>query len=185
MTGEIIMRKYLGTSDLASRCEHSLSVAKLSYQVAQKIKQRNPELALSPEFVCFLGYVHDIGYAIHFHEHELHTVNILVSQEQIPKEIADMSMHGQLAEQRENPYYLPRGLEGMILTYADMSVRIGEPVSLQMHVKEIRKRVEANKKMSPELKEKGLATLKKAIPRFERYERLILTLAQASSIHDF
>ncbi|MBN2052527.1 HD domain-containing protein [Candidatus Woesearchaeota archaeon] len=189
--GQSLMQKYLNTDKLQKRLEHTQGVAELAYKVADKIKKENPELIdFDPEFVGFLGYVHDIGYSVADGKHEVHTINILVEKENVSKDIARLAMHGQLAEQfgeKEGnvAQYLPVGLEGMILTYADMSVRTGEPVPMRERAKEIIERIKAIPTMSAELKKDIEDNMYKALPRFEQYERTILSLAKVSSIRGF
>ena len=190
-TGNGIMRKYLGTDDLQKRLEHSEGVAELAIKVAQRIKDNNPELTtFNPEFVGFLGYVHDIGYSVEAGKHEVHTIDILTDQESVPVEIARMAMHGQLVEQFGESegnvnQYIPHGIEGMVLTYADMSVRTGNPVPIRERADEIVKRVRGIPGMPDQLKDDIEINLYKALPRFEKYERIVLALAGVESVKDF
>jgi predicted hydrolase (HD superfamily) len=189
--GKKLMQKYLNTDKLQKRLEHTEGVADFAFKVASKIKSANPELInFNPEFVGFLGYVHDIGYSVADGKHEVYTIKILVEKENMPSDIALFAMHGQLAEQfgeKEGnvDQYLPNGLEGMILTYADMSVRTGEPVTLKERAKEIIDRVNARPTMPDQLKKDIKDNLYKALPRFERYEKTVLTLAGVNFAKDF
>lgn len=189
--GKALMQKYLGTDKLEQRLEHTQGVADFAFKVATRIQLKNPELPdFDPEFVGFLGFVHDIGYSIAAEKHEVHTINILVDKENIPPRVARFAMHGQLREQygvKEGILlrYLPYGLEGMVLTYADMSVRIGEPITLKERAKEIIERVKHIATMSEQLKKNIEENMYKALPRFERYEKIVLALAGVNSAKEF
>jgi len=189
--GKSLLEKYLGREQLQKRKEHSLGVAEFAFKVALQIKKRNPELTdFDPEFVGFLGYVHDIGYSTANNKHEVHTIDILTKEEGIPYNVARMVMHGQLAEQfgekeGDAEKYLPVGLEGMILTYADMSVRTGDPTPIRHRAEEIASRIQSNPAMSAQLKQEIIDGLQKALPRFEKYERIVLALAGVRSVNDF
>lgn len=190
-TGKSLMQKYLNTDKLQKRLEHTEGVADFAYKVANKIKSNNPELInFDPEFVGFLAYVHDIGYSVADGKHEIHTIKILVDKEDVPKNIARFAMHGQLAEQfgeKEGnvSQYMPHGIEGMILTYADMSVRTGEPITLRERAKEIVDRINAIPTMTDELKKDIETNMYKALPRFEKYEKTVLALAGVNSAKEF
>ena len=189
--GQELAKKYLGTDSLKTRLEHTNGVAEFAYKVAQKIKTENPELEdLDPEFVRFLGYVHDIGYSVDAGKHEVHTIDLLINQEGVPAEVAKKAMHGQLVEQfgeKEGnaKQYLPVGLDGMILTYADMSVRTGGPIPIRDRAKEIIERIQGIPNMPPELKKDITNNMYKALPRFERYEKIVLSLAGVNSAEEF
>lgn len=189
--GKSIMQKYLSIDGLQKRLEHTQSVAEFAFKVAEKIKEVNPELVdFDPELVGFLGYTHDIGYSIESQKHEVHTIDLLINNEEIPSYIARMAMHGQLLEQfgeKEGNIvrYLPIGLEGMILTYADMSVRIGGPIPIGERAKEIIERVQGMPSMPDDLKEDIVDNMYKALPRFEKYERIVLAFAGVDSVKDF
>jgi len=189
--GKDIMRKYLSTDRLQKRLEHTEAVADFAFKVATKIKSANPELVdFDPELIGFLGYVHDIGYSVADGKHEVHTIDILVNKENIPEGVARKAMHGQLAEQfgeKEGnvEQYLPIGLDGMVLTYADMSVRTGEPGTMQARAKEIIDRIKSIPSMPEQLKKDIEENMYKALPRFERYETNILALAGVNSAKEF
>ncbi len=188
-TGKELMTKYLGNNPkLAKRLEHSQGVGDFAYKIAQKVSSRNPELGLDSELIAFLGYSHDIGYSIADGKHEVHTVNLL-EKEGYEHAIARKAMHGQLVEQfSENEgnvkKYLPRGIEGMILTYADMSVRTGEPVSIKERASEIIGRIKSIPTMSEQLKTEIETNMYKALPRFERYEKVVLALTGVNSVKE-
>ena len=185
-TGKELMTKYLGNNPkLAKRLEHSQGVGDLAYKIAQKVSARNPELGLDSELIGFLGYSHDIGYSIADGKHEVHTINLL-EKEGYEHAIARKAMHGQLLEQfSENEgnveKYLPQGIEGMILTYADMSVRSGEPVSIKERASKIIERIKSIPTMSEQLKTEIETNMCKALLRFERYEKVVLALAGVDS----
>jgi predicted hydrolase (HD superfamily) len=187
-TGKELMQKYLGEPKLSKRLEHSLAVGDFSSKVAGKIKQRNPELDFDADLCEFLGYSHDIGYSVKAGKHEVHTIDIL-QKEGVDPQIAKKAMHGQLIEQfgiKENnvEQYTPSGVEGMILTYCDMSVRSGELVTIRERAEEIVERVKSIP-MPEELKKDIEVNLHKALPRFERYEKIVLALAGVNSAKEF
>ena len=186
--GKLLVEKYLGTPELLKRKQHSQGVGEFAFKVATRIRDQNPELSLDPETVGFLGYVHDIGYSIAAEKHEVHTVDLLL-REGVPPRLASRTMHGQLMEQfgpKEGNItkYLPRGLHGMIVTYSDMSVRLGDPVTLRERAAEIIERM--NESSLPEHTKREIEeNMYKALPRFERYERIILNLANVASAKEF
>jgi len=184
------MEKYLGNNPgLAKRLEHSQSVGDFACKVAERVAERNPELGLDAKLIGFLGYVHDIGYSVSDAKHEVHSVNIL-KKEGVEDAVAGKAMHGQLAEQFGETegnvaQYLPIGLEGMILTYSDMSVRTGEPVPMVERAAEIIARIKAVPTMPEQLKQDIETNMYKALPRFERYEKIVLALAGVQSAREF
>ena len=188
--GRLMMRKYLSKDGFQRKLEHSEGVGEFAFKVSQRIKQRNPDFTFDPEFVGFLGYVHDIGYVVGPEKHELHTINILRCREQIPFEIARMAMHGQLVEQygekEGNPEkYLPIGLEGVILTYVDMSIKTREPITVRARAKAIIKGLQGVTSIPDSLKQDIIEGMRKALPRFIQYERMVLALAGVNSVKDF
>lgn len=189
--GEKILNKYLSLPRYKPKFDHSQFVGEFAYKVAHKIKLENPELKqFDPELVGFLGYVHDIGVYIHPIGHERHTIGMLINNENIPPNIAQMTIHGQLIEQhgkKDNKIeeYTPIGLEGMILTYADMSIKTKDPMSIEKRRDEIVQRVQGIKRLSDEIKKDIIDNLHIAMPRFKRYEKIILTLANVNSYKDF
>ena len=189
-TGKIIMKKYLGNdSKLIKRLEHSVSVGDFSSQVSRRIAQTTPELDLDIDLCDFLGYCHDIGYSVADGKHEACTVELLL-KEGIDIQVARKAMHGQLAEQfgeKEGnvAQYLPMGIEGIILTYCDMSVRVGEPVTIRERAQEIIERIKSIPTMPDTLKKDIEDNMNKALPRFERYEQVVLALAGIKSVREF
>ena len=157
LAGRFLMEKYLGIDQkMAKRLEHSISVGQFVAKVAKKIAFNNPELNLDVDLCEFLGYCHDIGYSMVDGKHENLTIAFLCA-EGIDWKIARMAMHGQLLEQfgkkeGNEELYMPRGIEGMILTYCDMSVRVGEPVSIKERALEIIERVKLIPDMPDDLK---------------------------------
>ena len=188
--GKELMQKFLGNEPrLAKRLEHSLAVGDFSSKVARRIAQRSPELSLDADLCEFLGYSHDIGYSVSDGKHEVYTINLLRG-EGVNPQVARKAMHGQLAEQfgekeGDTKQYMPIGIEGMILTYCDMSVRIGEPVTIRERAAEIIERVKAIQAMPYLLKKDIEENMHKALPRFERYEQAVLALAGIKSAKEF
>ncbi len=189
-TGREIMEKYLGREPrLSKRLEHSISVGDFSSKVSRKIAEKNPELILDVDLCEFLGYSHDIGYSVADGKHEVHTIDLL-QKEGVSLQIARKAMHGQLAEQYGEKegnikQYMPLGIEGIILTYCDMSVRTGEPIAIRERANEIIERVRAIPNMPDQLKKDIEENMYKALPRFERYEQIVLALAGVKSASEF
>jgi len=188
-TGKKLMRKYLSKPELKKRLEHSKAVGDLCFKVAKKIAQNNPELHLNVDLCAFLGYVHDIGYSINPKKHEVHTVGLL-QKEGCSARIAKKAMHGQLVEQfgekeGNKEQYLPDGIEGIILTFCDMSIRTGELITIRERAAEIIERVKTSPVMPDKLKKEIEKNMYKALPRFERYEKIILTLAGVKTVKEF
>ncbi len=179
--GKELVEKYLKdcnqkllASDL-SLVEHAELCANRCYQLAIRIIEKNPEFkdALDPELLGFLGYVHNIGYAIQADKHELHTVYILVNKEGFPQSIAEQTKHGHLVEKHpESHEYYPLGLEGIILTYVDIMVSKNPNISLDERVKEVNDYV-SKSSLSEEKKEDFLRNFNAAVPRYRRYESII------------
>jgi len=188
------MERYLGEEKQKRKYEHSKRIGEFTYKVALRIKQRNPELDISPEFTGFLGHVHDVGFSVSPIGHEFHTFDVLTKNEYISDSISNKAaMHGQLAEQigeKEGNFekYLPIGIEGMVLTYADMTINDGEPRSIDTRAAEVIERV---KKLNSEgivdddFRTGLIENMHKALPRFHRYEQIVLALAEAKSFSDF
>jgi len=189
-TGKALMQKYLSNEPkLEKRLEHSTLVGDFASKVARKIGKRNPELSLDVDLCEFLGYCHDIGYSLADGKHEVHTMDIL-QKEGLDPSVARKAMHGQLAEQfgtKEGnvEQYLPSGIEGMLLTYCDMSVRTGEPVTIKERAEEVIQRIKGIPSMPDQLKKDIEENMYKALPRFERYEQIVLSLAGINSAKEF
>lgn len=181
-TGKLLMAKYLGDNQkLSKRFEHSQSVGDFVLKVARGVAQINPELNLDVDLCEFLGYCHDIGYSVADGKHEMHTITLLLS-EGVDAQIARKAMHGQLLEQfgkkeGDIKQYVPDGIEGIILVYCDMSVRVGEPVTIWERAEEIINRIKGVPGMADDLKQEIEANMRQALPRFERYEKIVLALA--------
>ncbi|HII15438.1 MAG TPA: HD domain-containing protein [Nanoarchaeota archaeon] len=171
------------------KLQHSFDVGEFAYKVAARIKKMHPACHVDAELAGFLGYVHDIGRARNNHLHELHTIDMLV-EEGIDRDIARMAMHSQLLEQygeKEGDVqkYLPVGIEGMILTYADMVVKTGSPISIDERVADVAERTRKSRQMNPELIREILESLPRAVRRFKRYERIVFLLAGVGSAKEF
>lgn len=188
--GKELMQKYLGKEPrLAKRLEHSLGVGDFSSKVARRITQRNPEWFLDADLCEFLGYAHDIGYSVGECKHEVYTINLLLG-EGVNPQVARKAMHGQLAEkfgekEGDPKQYMPMGIEGMILSYCDMSVRNGEPITIKDRAAEIIGRIKVVQVMPVLLKKEIEENMYKALPRFERYEQIVLALAGVKSAKEF
>lgn len=179
--GKIICDKYLKIEkNLPDLWKHSYQVAELCFDLASIIIAKNGEFKkeLNPEFLGFLGFVHNIGIFIKREQHELHTIYLLTKKEGIPDDIAIMTRHGQLVEdyKGDGEDYLPIGLIGIILTYADISAREGPILPIQERTKEMiqqmQKKIGLFKEYTPEMIER----FKTAIPRYQRYETIINSL---------
>ena len=126
--------------------EHSYKTGEAAYELAKEIIAKNPEFEfiIDPEIVGFIGYVHNIGYKISQDIHELHTIYLLENKEHIPPEIAIKTRHGQLVEQHgKDEEYFPVGIEGIILTYIDISLRDGETVTMDERATEIEEHIQS------------------------------------------
>lgn len=173
--GKSIALRYLSAPGLEQKLAHSLAVGLFCRRLAFRIKKNNPYLDLNPEFAGFLGFVHDIGCNVkdRWPEHELETVRILIEQEHISPKIASMTMHGWLFERFGNDSkYLPIGLEGIILNYADMRVNTGRPVSIDERAMEIIDRVNGLN-IDTDLRLQILNGMDAALPRYRAYGRLV------------
>lgn len=187
-SGIRLMEKYLSREDLWEKLRHSRAMGDFAYRVADKIKLNSPEVDVNPELAAFVAYVHDIGSFVNHKMHELHTLDLL-KKEEVPEDIAWKTMHGVFPERYENEpekaaLYLPRGIEGIILSFADMSIRFEVPMSIEERTNEIITRM----KTLP-IEESRRARIEKeiikAMPRFKRYEKIIYALAGVSSYKEF
>jgi len=160
--------------------EHAQKVGELCYDYAKKIIAKNPEFGviMDPELVGFLGYVANIGYRIRKEAHELHTIYLLENKEKIPHDVAIKASHGQLVETLgNNEEYYPVGIEGILLTYIDISVRTGPIVGIDQRAKEIETQIKSQT-ISEEAKKEALLNFAKALIRYKRYEKIIKALME-------
>lgn len=173
--GKELMNKYLkgepGT-ELGDRRLHTIAVAEFAYKIAKRIAQKQQLPNFNPELVAFIAYVHDIGYASENKKgHEAETMRLL-AKEGVHPDVAEMTRHGP---------YLPIGFEGMILQYADSSVRF-EPMSIEERFAEIKERLHG---LDLPHADELLANIEKSLPRFRQYRDIIFTLADVRSYEDF
>ncbi|MDD4878531.1 MAG: hypothetical protein PHO02_05850 [Candidatus Nanoarchaeia archaeon] len=185
--GRTLALKYLSEPEFQKKLIHSFGVGEFAFLVASKIMNRHPAIGdLVPERAGFLGYVHDIGVSRCFLQHEIPSIDILV-EEGVEHEIARRAMHGQMEEQYGNGdgRYLPVGIEGLILTYSDMSIHVLKPISIEDRADDIKQRVSNAKGITPEQKNDIIVNLDKAYPRYKRYENIVLLLSGANSFNDF
>jgi fatty-acyl-CoA synthase len=187
--GKELVDKYLKNSDLdllasdLKLLDHSYKAGELCYELALQIQTKNPEFAriIDPECVGFLGYVHNIGYSIQNESHELHTVYLLTKKENVPEWIALKTKHGYLVEKyadkvdREWKDYYPVGLEGILLTYIDFSLRKGDIIPVKDRATEILNYIQKTNK-DPKAIANISENLQKALPRYQYYETLINNL---------
>lgn len=186
-SGMAIAVKYLSDPRFKRKLLHSFGVGEFAYRVAYKILKNHPSLTHpDAELAGFLGYVHDIGVARRFLRHEIPGIELL-TEEGIEPDIARRIMHGQVEEQYGNGdgRYLPVGIEGMILTYSDMSVDTGNPITIEERIAAIKQRVALIRDADDEWKRQVVLNLDKAYPRYKAYERIILRISNAESFRDF
>ncbi len=179
--GRKICKKYL--SERPKLMEHSIKVAKLCKKLAQEIIIKNPEFenVLEPEILGFLGYVHNIGTFIRRNRHELHTIYLLTNKENIPEKVAVRTRHGQLVEDYEEKKedYYPIGLEGIILTYADIIVREDdELLPMEKRLDEMEDLMKKKKSVFGDYNSKMIENFRKAKKRYLRYEKIIHVLTE-------
>lgn len=186
-SGKNIAVRHLSEIRFERKLLHSFGVGEFAYKVASRILQNHPSLThLNPELAGFLGYVHDIGVSRTPLNHEIPSIEMLAGDGVEPS-IARMAMHGQVEEQYGNGdgRYLPVGIEGMILTYSDMTIHIEKPMSIEERIVDIKKRVSRIKDVAIEKKKEILENIDKAYPRYKSYERIILLIADVNSFRNF
>jgi hypothetical protein len=185
--GKELVHKYLNSGKFADKIKHCYSVGELCYRIALKIKPNFIVQKIDPEFVGFLGYVHDIGQSVGRENHELHTIDILVNKENIPSEIARKTIHGAIWEQtgEVNGEYLPVVPEGLILSYSDMSVKTDRLMTIEERTQDIKDVVPHMTELSEEFKAQILSQINKTYARFKRYEKWVFKWAGVSSVYDF
>jgi putative nucleotidyltransferase with HDIG domain len=121
-----------------SRIKHSLAVADYAFDLASKIKDRHPEIAVSPQKVKIAALLHDIGRS-RKGDHEPNTIEILKSEGL--EEIAAITMHGTYYEIMQlrgidNPLFKPQTIENKIVAYADARIK-NQIVSMEERWEEI------------------------------------------------
>jgi len=158
---------------------HCLAVGDLCENLALNIDKHYPEFGLNPEFCKAIGYLHDIGYIESNEDHELASVQILEKNflennyyDFLKSNIHWYVMHGHLYEKYNDKKYLPKGLEGIILTVADLmtdndgtyypgiSIRVEK---VGKYLKDLSKKTEID----------YFGSFNKAVIRFYTYEDLI------------
>ena len=72
----------------------------------------------------------------------------------------------------------------MILTYADMSIRITELVTIDERSKRIIERISAAKGIPDNMKKEMIELNYRALTRFKRYETLVHSLLDVDSVFD-
>jgi hypothetical protein len=185
-TGTALMNKHLVGDRFSQKIGHSIAVGELCYLTTVAIIIAHPQMDwLDPDFCGFLGTVHDIGYSIVAEKHEAKTVELLKA-EGIPCGIAAYAMHGQLYEQfgdqETNPArYLPQGIEGRILVFSDMCVGRKGIMTVQERADEL---ISALSTSSSKREQEVAQYLKLALPRFQRYEKQILDMANKKSAQE-
>lgn len=177
--GKAICDKYLAEMPLL--LHHSQKCGELCYELAKKIIDLNPELRseLDPELMGFLGFTHNIGTIVSRDRHEFHTMYILTKKEGIPENIAIQTRHGQLVEDYQDPHYYPRGIDGILLTYVDLCVRPeGNVLPLSARLQEMETLMMKRESVFRNYTEEMVQRFKAAVPRYQRYDRIIQSLLQ-------
>lgn len=153
-----------------ARINHCLGVADIAFDLATKIKKRNPSLDINPDKVKVAGILHDIGRCKDEGCHEINSQSILENEGL--NEIKDIIMHGFLFEQmylktgNQDNTYLPKGIENKILVLADMYYNQKQQrVSLEERFDDTKKRFAKDKDF--------LKAVELAWPRFLKIEREI------------
>ncbi|MFA5888257.1 MAG: hypothetical protein WC852_06115 [Candidatus Nanoarchaeia archaeon] len=185
--GKALAVRHLSEIRFEKKLLHSFNVGEFAYKVASRILQNHTSLThLDAELAGFLGYVHDIGVSRTPLCHEIPSIEILI-EDGVEPSIAKMAMHGQMEEQYGNGdgRYLPVGIEGMILTYSDMTVHIENPMSIEDRIVDIKQRVSNVKKIPDDKKKEIIENIDKAYPRYKAYERIIFLIADVNSFKDF
>ena len=110
-----------------------------------------------------------------------------MKEEGVEPDIARRIMHGQVEEQYGNGdgRYLPVGIEGMILTYSDMTIHIDKPISIEERIVDIKQRVSRLKDADEARKNDILVNIDKAYPRYKMYERIVFLISGVDSFKDF
>lgn len=177
------------------KISHCKAVGDMCYELASNILYSNPELKsdINPDICRFIGYVHDIGYSVNPNDHEIESMNILTTKYFIGDRLASKVIHGHLAEKyaidgRLNTNYLPVGLEGIILTYCDVSVITNDDdeiseISIEGRLGDIIKRVK-DSDLDELTKSEVEQSIIKAYPRFKRYENIIFDLLSFEIFED-
>jgi len=150
---------------------HCIGVSEVAFELATKIKQKNPLLKVDPLKVKIAALLHDIGKSKDG-VHELNTVKILKNERL--DDIADISMHGFLYEifsfeGKNADKFLPKNLENKIVVLADMYYnQNGKRVDLEERFADIEKRYKNDKAF--------LGATHLAKPRMEQLEHEINSL---------
>ena len=164
-----ILKRHL---NVESRIDHCVGVSNVAFDLACRIKKKNPLAKIDPEKIKIAGLLHDIGYSREGF-HEVSGQGILINEGL--GEIADITMHGIIYEQgflRTGKYdkkYLPSSLENKIVALADMYYnQKRQRVMLDERIADIEQRYEGNQEF--------LKAAKLAWPRFKHLENEIMAL---------
>lgn len=164
-----LLRKYISDE---KRIKHSLGVADIAFEIATKIKQKNPLLVIDPYRVKLAALLHDIGRA-KVGVHEFNTIEILKNEGLA--DLAKIAFHGfvyetaLLEKDRNADRYLPSSLENKIVIFADMHYNLdGQRVSLEERLSDIEVRFKDDKDV--------LAAVNLGKPRMEKLDKEIQSL---------
>jgi putative nucleotidyltransferase with HDIG domain len=164
-----ILKRHL---NVESRIDHCIGVSNIAFDLASRIKKKNPSLNINPEKIKIAGLLHDIGYSKEGF-HEVNGQGILISEGLY--EIANITMHGIIYEQvflqtgKYDKKYLPSSLENKIVILADMYYnQRRQRVTLDERIADIEQRYKGN--------EAFLKAARLAWPRFKHLEKEIMTL---------
>ncbi|MFP4118460.1 MAG: HD domain-containing protein [Candidatus Woesearchaeota archaeon] len=164
-----LLRQYVEKS---SRIHHSIGVSKIAHRIAETILDNNPYLDIDPEKVRLAGLLHDIGYGISAHDHELHTIEILKAHGL--DDIAEITTHGYLYEylmvkgvKRDD--LLPSTIENKIVIYADFLF------NQRRQTTTMEERIRTTSKLIKDDPER-LAAWTQAVPRFYELKEELTSL---------
>ena len=196
--GKAIAEEYFSSLLFDPLLINAAEIGQLGYELALLVQEHSPELGIKPEFVGFLGYVRDIGYIVkdtsekHLvrHKHEIRSMNYLVEQEEISRNAARYVMHGVLPElfagkERYLEMYLPLGIEGIILTYLDLCCEKGKITPIKKRIEEMTAPAKEGKTKLSQQELEYLSALASALPRFQHYEKILLTLTKTERVEEW
>jgi HD superfamily phosphodiesterase len=135
---EKLMRKYLKNDP--KKIKHSILVSKFAYQIAKKIKKKQPELKINLREIRILGLIHDIGRGIakkwRYHSFEGGKLLRKLGYTRYASKIEKHDPAHELAEFLNiKGDFIPNLIEEKILVYADSHYKHDKFVGYKERVK--------------------------------------------------
>jgi putative nucleotidyltransferase with HDIG domain len=144
---EKLMRKYL--KNKPHKIYHSIKVSKFAYQIAKKIKEKNPKLNINLKEVRVLGLLHDIGLSVskkwRYHVFEGGKLLRKLGYSSYASKIEKHDPTHELARHfKIKGDFLPNLIEEKILVYADLHYKrnkfVGPEERFRIGMKDVKRK---------------------------------------------